>query len=626
MDRILYSSRKETVRRTPWYRQFFVVCAAEIMCLLLAVAAIGQEVKSGEGVFLEQLKDQAQKFLDGQRFSDMLDYLSGLRAERTDPRERFYLEYYTALTKSQYLDHLDKQEDWQHYYALVHAFDAEIIDTAAKAAAENISQTAAIDMQYLAWKAYLREEDEAQAETSFNELVKRIVAYTASEHDLSKIQETAALLSQEGKTRQLGALFAMYKEYLLNSKAAPEAIEQMAKIAAAYAADDQMDMARVAYEHYLSIIIDRYAPADCIPAMLRIAGQFRHHQFRRSLDAEFAEKIYAEIETKFGEQALGEAALFARAYNLYARGEYERADEEFNRFVRLFPASMFAAEAYTRLGIVNRYFLAREEPATASFRKVMDEFPDSGYAPLCTYQSALSAQFQQDNTRALEWYGRLTGSAGAYAAEARARCAEINTQQAMAEAVSYPLEHRVLDPENATIVLTLLSDPSGVFIGNPLFWKATAQDFSAGTVQPLFRYQWFWDTGSNEAPGNVPGFETSYSTGSPKLVCFSAKTGDNENLIFADVWVYDLVVISPASEQSVPAGTTVQFSADIDPATIDAGDFNWQWQISGPESFSGEGAQFSRKCEQPGRYQGRVTISGNGVEVSRPFVFDVAVR
>ncbi len=590
--------------------------AGIILCLMIITGISGPR-----RAYSLDLKSQAEDFIRQERFAELLDFLDILRIEKEQDVADLQIEYYSVLAKSKYLDYLEKKEDWENYYNHVDIFNAEIIKSAKDFVGKYPASVETIDMQYLAWKAYVRDEETASADEAFNKLIEVVIAYTEENGDTDFFQEIAQRISDEGRVRQLNDLFESYKEFLLEN-AGSDSIERLGVIAEGYLEKDKIETAVVIYEHYIDLVFSRYSQAKAQLVLNEIANKFRHHGFVPAKDADFAEKTYELLTQNFGEEVLGEEALFARAYNLELSNILDRALEEYKYFVKKFPESELLPEVYTRLAIINLYSFGQIDTALQFFQKVADEFSDSFYAPFCTYNAAMLLQWSSEDEQASRLYSILQASGGGFSDAAKDRLNEIRNKEKMRADVRYVLEHLAGTEESSTIMMTLLSRPQRVFAGEQVVWSASAQDFSAGTVQPSFTYEWSGDTGSNDEPGNTAKFSTTYKEVRPHVVCFSALIDQTQSIICKALWVHELSVKTPNNAMVFKAGEPVEFSAEISPRSIEDKNMHWQWKI-GADVFEGEGNKFSHVFELPGRYEIELVASMLGVQRFKKFNVDI---
>ncbi|MBU1087619.1 MAG: hypothetical protein KKD05_08930 [Candidatus Omnitrophica bacterium] len=591
-----------------------------LMIFMLISFMLGKTLCLAETeISAQTIKDRFTAFVSQEDFTGLRLYLKQLKIPGADSANSFLVEYYTALADSMYLDNLEKKELWQVFYDNIDALDEQITQIAAKYADRQISSEL-LDLQYLAQKAYLRDEDEESAEQVFNNFVNNLIAYTEQSGDIAKFQEVARIIAQEGRKHQLNQLFVAYKDYLLANNADASSAQNLLEIADRYLADGQIDMAIVIYGHYIDFILAKYAQPEAKAALLNICDKFRDYGFSLAVDADFAEQLYAKAEKTFGPEVFNETEIFARGLNLEALGDYKRAREEYKNCAKKANEKQLLAEVYTRLGIINIFYQGNLDPGLNYLEKVSNEFADSDYADFCAYQSGLIFQWKKENQKAARIYSKLIDQANPFSAQAAQRKQEIDDEKPLPEELAYPLD-MLFGGQGSNIVMTLKSLPQSGFINQEIVWQATAQDFSVGTVQPLFKYEWFGDIGLNNVPGNVTEFKTTYDTLMPKLLCLVAKTPGSENAVCRSVWIHD-IVLDISRENKI--GQPVNFGARIYPATILEKDIQWSWDIKAPQPINGQTKNFNHLFEQAGDYAGELLITIKGQKISKKFSFKVS--
>lgn len=600
-------------------KKFFTLTI--LIFLFLNMNVFGQNEKDSGNILSEELKSKSAEYFKQEKFPEFLAYLNSLGGEG---KQNFSLtfDYYSALAKSKYLDRLEEQEDWKNYYELVHKFDAEIIGLTEQAKTQPLSDFS-LQLQYLIWKAHLREEDDA-ADAAFTNLVDSAIKLTEEKHDPAVFKKLADLITQEGQVKQADKLFSAYRDYLLKSNAEPASISRLVEIADEYLKEGKIDTARVIYEQYIYIILKRYSKAEGQKSMVEIANKFREHGFWEAKDADFAENIYSIIEKNLGFDFLREPEIFSRGYNLEIIGDYQKSIDAYNHFIQRFKNSKFMDEVYTRLGIINFYQLRQPELAIGFFEKVKKDFPQSFYWPYCIYEAGLFYQWKKENEKAYGLYRLLIEKEGVFTELAKKRQEEIDSRLGMERNFRYPLDKLFEERESSPIELTLKAKPERCFVDEELRWSASAQDYSSGTVQPLFTYQWFGDTGTNAEPGNVTEFTTAYPGAGPKTVFFLASTGDSDNIICKTIWVHEIAINSPKKGQMFRVGEAVLFTAEILPPCLEIdNNLNYKWQIEGEENILNENMSFSHKFEKVGHYEGKLELTIGEAKGIKKISFDI---
>ncbi len=599
--------------------------AVKLLILIFIGLLVSPNLYADQGKgsdILAELKLESEDYFKQENFLEFLEYLDAMRQQKPDEYLP-YIDYYSAMTKSLCLDYFEKNEDWKNYYDRVQIFDDEIIATAENFIADYPLSPETVEVQYLAWKAYLRQEDEREEE-AFDQLVSQLIKLTEEKKDIAKFQEISERISQEGRITQLNKLFAGYKNYLLRTKADSASIGRLAQVGDVYLNDGRIDMAKVVYEHYIDLVVSGYEKHEAVWSLKEIADKFRHQGFSSGKDADFAEEIYAAMEKELGADSFTGADVFARGYNLEAKGDYQRALEEYKHFVKTFTNSKFLPEVYTRLGIINLYVSGQPDSAIVYFEKVINDFPDFLFASFCRYECALIYQWKKENAKASNLYNQLLDEKGEFADLARQRLQEISSDSGMDISVRHLFDLMFTPAQDSTLVMTLTLHPARVFVNNNVECIGTAQDFSVGTVQPLFAYQWYGDTGVNDSPANTAEMTTAYKTAGPKLICFSAISGDTEGIVCRELWVHGVEIISLKQESTFSVDEPVQFAAEILPEVMPISNLHWQWHINGEEIVSQNTKRFSYQFKKPGHYEGELEILiGDSVRAMQKFSFDV---
>jgi hypothetical protein len=564
------------------------------------------------------VQDQFNLFISQEDFSGCIAYLNNVKIN-AEKDKLFEVEYRLALAKSLYLDYLESKQDWEGYYDKVDQYNQDIIDIAYKYAGRDITPEL-IDLQRLAQKAYLRDDDEDAAQEVFDNFVSNIITYTQKTGDIAKFKEIAKLIAQEGHKRYVDQLFIAYKKYLSDTNAPLSDAMRLLEIADEYLNDGQVEMAIVIYSHYVDFAIANYSQSEAKSAMLVICDKFREYGFAPALNADFAEKIYVKLEKNYGRDVFDEQQIFERALNLEALGDFEAAQQEYGYFIERFTQSPYLPEAYCRLGIINIFYLKQKKQGENYLSRIVEIFPESDYKDFAAYYTGLLKQLQGDDNNALVFYNKVSDKARLFFELAQARKDEINDGKPLAEELAYPLD-LIFNQDGSSVIMTLEGFPSITFIDQNVTWKGTAQDFSVGTVQPFFKYQWFWDTGSNQNPGSTTQFETSYDAALPHLVCFSAQSAGAENAICRVLWVHDIKI---ERSQQAKVGQPVEFSVKISPLAMQEKDMRFSWKVKTGTPVTANEKDFSHVFEKAGKYEAELNVSVQNKKFKKKFSFSVA--
>ncbi|MBI4846179.1 MAG: tetratricopeptide repeat protein [Candidatus Omnitrophica bacterium] len=578
-----------------------------------------------EDTYIQELRGHCEGFIKENNFTQLFDYLDSLAQDHVKPEYIFYQKYYSVKGKSLYLDYLEMNEDWAQFYEQLHVFDNQIIETAEIYVNTYPLNGQVIDLQYLLWRAYLREEGQETTEIAFGKLVDMVIFYTQENNDIAKFKEIVELISREKSGDFLAQMFAEYRDYLENEDTDPSLISQFAGIADSYLDDGNSEVASLIYNQYVEIICKRFSVQDAYLKLKIIADKFRHYGFFSAKDPGLAELIYEKIKGLIGNESLKEEDVLARGYNFECEGNYAKADEEYRAFAENFKENRFLPEIYTRLGIINLYYLGNQEQSLNYFKTVAEKYPDSFYESFCLYRIGLILQWKKEFESADEFYARIKNDDPQIKQLAEKRRDEIKNNLEIAQESLYPLELLYKQNKSPSIILTLKSIPARCLINQQVEWIASAQDYSVGTVQPFFAYQWFGDTGTNTDIGSVTKFTASYASSGPKLVFFSAGNAAGEEVVCGELWVYDIGVISPAQGQIFKVNELVLFEAGLLPLSPEDGIFQWSWKVflEGEEILSSHARTFNFSFDKQGKYTVEIELKVEDSRISKTIAFEV---
>ena len=155
-----------------------------LLALVLGHAALtAGSLRAGQDeaeLFRTALREEAAAVFEQHGYAEFLPILEQRRRAAQNEAERNYVTYYQLLTQSSYLDYLEQKEIWKEYYELRKEYDAHIIATVQDIPKKYPVEAVVVDMQFLSWRAQLREEDDAGAAASFNELADMLFSFTAA--------------------------------------------------------------------------------------------------------------------------------------------------------------------------------------------------------------------------------------------------------------------------------------------------------------------------------------------------------------------------------------------------------------------------------------------------------------
>ncbi len=589
--------------------------AGAFLALMMLPAAL-----SAQSDLTEQLREKTREYFQAHRYEDYLAWLNGLRKEKDlSEEQKLSVDYYSALAKSRYLEYLEQNEDWAKYYELYHQLDQEIIAAAEAIVATYPVSDLVVDSQYLAWQARLREDESEAADAAFDKLSALIIDLTTTTGDLTKFRETASALSRRSRNAELNVLFDRFTESIEESADGKESVEMLAELAAGYLDEGNTETAKTIYRHYIELAARRYPKPESLEKIKAVADRFRHKGLKPDLDAVFAEEVYTEIDG-YDPGFISGRDSFRRAFNLEVTSDFNRAVQEYRNFLKTSEPGIMSAEANVRLGNIAFYEERDPEAGLVYYEKVISDYPDTIYADFCSYETGVYYQWRDQLEPAREHYNRLADGEGLYAVAARERLEEMQQEESLPSGIIRPLELLFSMEDLSSVIMSLEAIPPRALTGSEVVLSGSAQDFSAGTIQPQFNYEWFRETGTEVPETNATNFTTTYPVPGPKPVCFSIQAMDGEEVICRWPWIH-LLRISVPEKQVV--SQAVEFKAELLPA-FDAEELDWVWKIEGPIKLFNGTREFSRVFESSGIYAGELTLLLDGAVVaSRKFEFEI---
>jgi len=596
------------------------------LILALGAGLIPGRVRAGPDsgtAFSASLREEAAASFAQNQYAEFLAILEQRAAAVQTDEERFYVAYYQLTTQAAYLDYLEKEEIWNDFYRLRPQFDNTIISTVRELRKKYPDMVLLVDLQFLAWRAYVREEDAPGAAMAFAELGDLLFKSTESTQDHAKFREITDRVAQTGDAQQLNELLSRYREHVLRRAANATSPEQIRQIAEQYREEGDTDVAVAVYENYAQMVLDQYSQSQALFEIRQLINDFVHIGFMPARQAEFVEKLYEMAEARYGAQVWQEYDLFMRGVNLELAGRDTDAVLMYKRFGELFPESAFGAEAETRRGFILLFRLDDPVNGLLAWEGVSQKFGDRAVAHVCRYWAGVYYQWKGQDDQARNLFSAIPDNNWPYAGLAQQRLAEIEKHTERDEAVFHPFDVMFNPASAVPVELVLEARPSRVFMDQDVAFEGGAQDFSAGTVQPQFAYEWFGQLGQAGTPGNIPAFTTRYQSPGAQLVWLGVKTENTEGVVAQLVWNYGVVISVPETGSQVAARQLTTFTAATEPPLPDMPQLSWTWEFSGPMQQSVPGREVKIQFEEPGKYHGVVRVSAAERFWEKQFTFEV---
>lgn len=152
------------------------------------------------------------------------------------------------------------------------------------------------------------------------------------------------------------------------------------KIGDAYFANGQYKLASEAYAQF----IKEFPASDMIPNALYQAACSEI----KTGDVEGAEKYFGELLNKFSNSVFAEQAYLRLGELKYDEAKYDEAIEHFNKLINIYSNSIFVADAVHGRG-TTKYRMQRLQEAVTDFDFVLKNYPQSAVAENASYERGI---------------------------------------------------------------------------------------------------------------------------------------------------------------------------------------------------------------------------------------------
>ncbi|MBI4972719.1 MAG: hypothetical protein HZC16_02740 [Candidatus Omnitrophica bacterium] len=474
------------------------------------------------------------------KYTDFVVFLKSLSAQKKELES--FANYYIALARYHHLKYLEETQNWDEYFSNGNTYRDELTASAQKVIDATIKKDPLnIRSRLMLWRFH-KDQQDVFAEEALTGLMDAVLEYAKDAgQDIALVKEVAdQLLSyeQKGKAREL---YKIYLDRLLSSQIKDE---ELAKTAADFYQEGNLELAESAYDIYIERMTANLAKEQLVPLLLEIAQKFSYTD-QGACDPLYAEKIFEKITAVSNREALNEELIYLRAFNLEKIKEYPKAKENYLDLITRYPATVHADEAEYKIGIINTYILRNITDGRVYFEKLAQKEIISPQVISGIYQLGLLKQWEGDNLKAKEYYDKLIERSGEDFKEtvelAKERLKEIN--EAM------PLEHSLktfldvsLKEEYAMYDRTKLNLKAAPYRGKkdePVSIAATAFAGESGCLQIELEYLWSGHLGKVKDSPQGSNFPTQYLHSGTKeinLVVVSPSGIIDRDIDMADVY------------------------------------------------------------------------------------------
>lgn len=214
-----------------------------------------------------------------------------------------------------------------------------------------------------------------------------------------------------------------------------------------------------------------------------------------------------------------------RAFNLEKAKEFVKAKDVYSDLVLAFSETVHADEAIFKMGIINTYVLRDVKKGRDYFERLIQKKPAlSPWGIAALYQLGLLSHWENDYTRAKDYYNKLIEIAAADYPQTQARVRERLKEIEEAKPMEYNLktfldaslkeENNMLDMSK----LDLRSHPYRAKKDESVNINSTAYTSPTGCMQIELQYLWSGDSGSKKPSPQQAAFDTTYTDTGTKVI------------------------------------------------------------------------------------------------------------
>lgn len=377
---------------------------------------------------LERLKES---YFEKDRYSDFVDYLKGLR--RKKPKLAASISYHIALTRYRQLRYLEETKNWEEYFSFGNDYRKEL----AREIKNTIDSTSAKDSIHiyarsLFWQFHKDQRDGLE-DSAREDLINAITGYVKKNRDIEPIRYAADLLSSYNEVSHAKKLYNIYAQRLIELETDQEKLKEAALDAYH---KGNLSLSAMIYDAYIERVAKSYPQRELVPILISIAEDFSYPGcvYLSSIvsgakgytcsggsvtakeegfyDAEYAQKLFREIEQIGGRVAFDERLRYLRACNLEKSRKYLDAEKQFIILVEDYPQSKYYDHALYKIGLIKTYILKDISAGRLYFERLSKRPILSAQVISSIYQLGILSQWQKDFSKAKEYYLKLIEEAG----------------------------------------------------------------------------------------------------------------------------------------------------------------------------------------------------------------------
>lgn len=481
------------------------------------------EAKTNKDLYapFAELKDL---YFKENKYNEFVEFLKTFSAKKKMAEP--FINYYTALARYHELKYLEENQMWDEYFARGNNYRDELTGGAEKA----IGSTKAPDpvnvySRLLLWQFH-RDQQDAFEQEALERLRRSVLEYAKSARDIRPIKEAADKLSEYKETAKSKEL---YKAYADKAASLETNNETLLSIASDFYKEGNLELAQNFYDVYTDRIEKAGDKERIMPVLVGIAKSFAYQDGLPN-DPAYAEKIFKKIEQLEGKKAFKQELIYMRAFNLEKAKEYGQAKEIYQDLIKLYPQDSRKDEAAFKIGMINTYVLRNIKAGRESFEKLAQREEISAHTISSLYQLGLLSQWEEDFSKAKDYYKKLLEKAGTNYLEtvtlARERLKEIEE----AGPIEYNLKTFLdlsLKKEYSMFTMAKVDLKASIYrLKNAQETNITSSTYlpESGCMQVEVQYLWSGHTGSAKPEAGQSSFNTAFESKGTKEINLVAVT------------------------------------------------------------------------------------------------------
>lgn len=472
------------------------------------------------------------------KYSEFTDYLKSLGQQKEALAA--FTNYYAALTRYNQLKYLEKTQNWDEYFAQGNNYRDQITQGAQKAIQLTMFKDTLNIYSRLLLFQFHKDQQDNFTESSLADLVSASLDYSKDATDLKPVKDVADKLAEyleKGKSKEL---YQIYVNKLIGSVKDDKELEN---VAAEFYKNGNLELAETVYDAYIERVFKVLPKEKLVLVLIDIAKSFSYKDEGQK-DAYYAEKIFQKIEEAGTKSVFDEELAYTRAFNALRTKDFSRTRDLYLGLVVQYPQTKYAGQAYYKAGIISAYILRDIKSAREYFEKLAGEPTLSPQVISGLYNLGLFSQWENDLTKAKDYYNKLVEKAGNDFTETVSMAKERLQEISEAKPMEYNLKTFLdmsLKAENApyeTAKVDLSLSRYKVKKGEELDLKCAPYSVQSGCIQVEVQYLWSGDLGNAKLPLDKPEFKAAYTQSGTKqinLVVISTSGVLDRNVEIVDV-------------------------------------------------------------------------------------------